>query len=68
MMLLEELSSDELDDDFAFVVGFATAEAFVAAQQLGPLVFVFLSPLACQLPSPLQPCVVPSKMSKPNVH
>ena len=36
----EELSSDELDDDFAFFVGFATAEAFVAAQQLGPLVFV----------------------------
>ena len=29
MMLLEELSSDELDDDFAFFVGFATAEAFV---------------------------------------
>ena len=40
MMLLEELSSDELDDDFAFFVGFATAEAFVAPQQLGPLVFV----------------------------
>ena len=39
----EELSSDELDDDFAFFVGFATAEAFVAPQQLGPLVFVFRS-------------------------
>ena len=52
----EELSSDELDDDFAFFVGFATAEALVAPQQLEPLVFVsfrlWLVRLRTKLPEP----------------
>ena len=43
-------------DDFAFFVGFATAEALVAPQQLEPLVFVsfrlWLVRLRIKLPEP----------------